>query len=76
MQLHRRRFLRLLAGVPGLPAVMRSARAQTYPSRPVRIMVGFAPAARPTSWRGSWANGYRSGSVNNSSSRTHRRRWQ
>jgi tripartite-type tricarboxylate transporter receptor subunit TctC len=47
MQLHRRRFLRLLAGVPGLPAVMRSARAQTYPSRPVRIMVGTAPGGGP-----------------------------
>ena len=47
MQLHRRRFLRLLAGVPGLPAVMRSARAQTYPSRQVRIMVGTAPGGGP-----------------------------
>jgi tripartite-type tricarboxylate transporter receptor subunit TctC len=47
MQLHRRRFLRLLAGVPGLPAVMRNARAQTYPSRPVRIMVGTAPGGGP-----------------------------
>ncbi|HJZ14439.1 MAG TPA: tripartite tricarboxylate transporter substrate binding protein [Stellaceae bacterium] len=47
MQLHRRRFLRLLAVVPGLPAVMRSARAQTYPSRPVRIIVGFAAGGTP-----------------------------
>ncbi len=47
MQVHRRRFLRLLAGVPGLLAVMRSARAQTYPSRPVRIMVGTAPGGGP-----------------------------
>ena len=47
MQLHRRRFLRLLAGVPGLPAVLRSARAETYPSRPVRIMVGTAPGGAP-----------------------------
>ena len=47
MQVHRRRFLRLLAGVPGLPAVWRSARAETYPSRPVRIMVGTAPGGAP-----------------------------
>ena len=47
MQLHRRRFLRLLAGVPGLPAVMRSARAQTYPSRPGRILGGTAPGGGP-----------------------------
>ena len=47
MQVHRRRFLRLLAGVPGLPAVLRSARAETYPSRPVRIMVGSAPGGAP-----------------------------
>jgi tripartite-type tricarboxylate transporter receptor subunit TctC len=47
MQLHRRRFLRLLAGVPGLPAVLRSAKAEAYPSRPVRIMVGTAPGGAP-----------------------------
>jgi tripartite-type tricarboxylate transporter receptor subunit TctC len=47
MRLHRRRFLRLLAGVPGLPAVLRTARAQAYPSRPVRIMVGAAPGGGP-----------------------------
>ena len=37
---HRRRFLHLAAGA-ALPAVSRIARAQTYPSRPVRIIVGF-----------------------------------
>lgn len=47
MQVHRRRFLRLLAGVPGLPAVLRSAKAEAYPSRPVRIMVGTAPGGGP-----------------------------
>jgi tripartite-type tricarboxylate transporter receptor subunit TctC len=47
MQVNRRRFLRLLAGVPGLPAVLRSAKAETYPSRPVRIMVGTAPGGGP-----------------------------
>ena len=41
MRLPRRRFLQL-AGAAALPAVARIARAQTYPARPVRIVVGFA----------------------------------
>jgi tripartite-type tricarboxylate transporter receptor subunit TctC len=41
MKLPRRRFLRLAAGAATLPAVSRIARAQTYPSRPVRWIVGF-----------------------------------
>jgi tripartite-type tricarboxylate transporter receptor subunit TctC len=40
--LPRRKFLHLAAGAAALPAVSRIARAQTYPSRPVRIIVGFA----------------------------------
>jgi len=40
---HRRRFLHLAAGAAALPAVLRIARAQAYPLRPVRIIVGFAP---------------------------------
>ena len=43
MKLPRRKFLRLAAGAAALPAVSRIARAQTYPSRPVRLIVGFAP---------------------------------
>src|SRR6202521_3560869 len=43
----RRRFLTLAAGAAALPAVSRIARAQTYPSRPVRIIVGF-PAGGST----------------------------
>src|SRR5215813_14336537 len=39
MQVSRRKLLRLAAGAAALPAV---ARAQSYPSRPVRIVVGFA----------------------------------
>jgi len=41
---HRRTFLHLAAGAAALPAVARIARAQAYPSRPVRIVVGFAAA--------------------------------
>jgi tripartite-type tricarboxylate transporter receptor subunit TctC len=37
----RRQFLHLAAGAAALPAVSRVARAQAYPSRPVRIIVGF-----------------------------------
>src|SRR5215472_14908733 len=38
---HRRQFLHLAAGAVALPAVSRFAWAQAYPSRPVRIVVGF-----------------------------------
>jgi tripartite-type tricarboxylate transporter receptor subunit TctC len=41
-KLPRRRFLHLAAGAAALPAVSRIARAQAYPSRPVRIIVPFA----------------------------------
>jgi tripartite-type tricarboxylate transporter receptor subunit TctC len=40
---HRRQFLHLAAGAAALPAVSRVARAQAYPTRPVRIVVGFTP---------------------------------
>ena len=41
--LARRLLLRLAAGAAALPAVSRSANAQAYPSRTVRIVVGFPP---------------------------------
>src|SRR5262245_52286342 len=44
MKLPRRQFLHLAAGAAALPTVSRVARAQAYPARPVRIIVGFAPA--------------------------------
>jgi len=47
MKLARRKFLHLAAGAAALSAVSRIARAQTYPSRPVRIIVGF-PAGSTT----------------------------
>ena|SRR5262245_30854028 len=45
MKLPRRRFLHLAVGAVALPAVSRIARAQSYPSRPVRIIVPFAAGA-------------------------------
>src|ERR1700741_5394669 len=42
MKLPRRAFLRLAAGAVSLPAAPRIARAQAYPTRPVRLIVGFA----------------------------------
>src|SRR5262249_2139432 len=41
MKLPRRNFLHLAAGAAALPAVSRAANAQSYPTRPVRIIVGF-----------------------------------
>jgi len=41
MKLPRRQFLRLAAGATASPALSRIANAQSYPTRPVRIVVGF-----------------------------------
>jgi tripartite-type tricarboxylate transporter receptor subunit TctC len=43
MHVPRRRFLSLAASVAALPAMSRLTLAQTYPARPVRFVVGFAP---------------------------------
>ena len=43
MDLHRRRFLNLTAAALALPAVSRVARAEAYPTRPVHLLVGWAP---------------------------------
>jgi tripartite-type tricarboxylate transporter receptor subunit TctC len=43
MRFSRRQFLHLGAGAVAFPAVSRIARAQTYPTRPVRLIVGFPP---------------------------------
>src|SRR6476619_6538410 len=42
MKLPRRNFLHLAAGAAALPAVSHIAWAQTYPTRPVRILVGYS----------------------------------
>ena len=41
MAFPRRKFLKLAAGAVALPAVSRAARAQGWPSRVVRLVVGF-----------------------------------
>jgi len=47
MKLPRRHFLALTATAIGLPALVRTARAQNYPARPVRMLVGFAAGGAP-----------------------------
>jgi len=43
MTFHRRQFLRLAGATIALPAVSRGALAQAYPSRPVRVVIGYPP---------------------------------
>ena len=47
MQLSRRKFLHLAAGAAALPVVSRIAWAQTYPTRPVRLIVTSAAGGSP-----------------------------
>ena len=47
LKFHRRQFLQLAAGAAALPAVSRIARAQAYPTRPVRLVVPFAAGTGP-----------------------------
>src|SRR6516165_11676649 len=46
MKLPRRNFLHLAVGAAALPAVSRFAWAQAYPTRPVRVIVPFAPGGQ------------------------------
>ena len=43
MKLPRRQFLHLTAGAAAVPGLARFALAQTYPTRPVRVVAPFAP---------------------------------
>jgi tripartite-type tricarboxylate transporter receptor subunit TctC len=47
MKLPRRKFLHLAAGAAALPALPHIALAQTYPARPVRLIVGYPPGTTP-----------------------------
>ena len=48
MKLPRRHFLHLTAGVAAFPALSRVAWAQTYPTQPLRLILGYPQAARLT----------------------------
>jgi tripartite-type tricarboxylate transporter receptor subunit TctC len=57
MKIPRRNFLHLATGAAALPVVSRFARAQTYPSRPIRWIVGFPAGGSPdivTRLMGQW----------------------
>src|SRR5215211_8619812 len=43
MRLPRRTFLRVIAGAAALPAVAQTVNAQSYPVRPVRMIIGYPP---------------------------------
>ena len=43
MKRPRRKFLHLAAGAAAMPFISRTGSAQTYPNKPVRIVVGFPP---------------------------------
>ena len=47
MNLARRQFLHLAVGAVAVPAVSPVARAQSYPTRPIRLMVGDSPGGAP-----------------------------
>jgi tripartite-type tricarboxylate transporter receptor subunit TctC len=45
MTLRRRQFLQLTAGAAAFPLVPRLAAAQSYPARPMHLIIGFTPGA-------------------------------
>jgi tripartite-type tricarboxylate transporter receptor subunit TctC len=56
MNLGRRRFLRVAAGAAALPAASRITRAQSYPSRPIRLVIPFPPGGAYDAVGRPWAD--------------------
>ena len=56
MKVPRRRFLHLATGAAALPAISRIARAQAYPSRPIRLVIPFPPGGAYDAVGRPWAD--------------------
>jgi tripartite-type tricarboxylate transporter receptor subunit TctC len=55
MKLPRRHFLRLAAGAAGMPAMSRIANAQSYPTRPIRLVIPYPPGGVQDAVGRPWA---------------------